>query len=104
MKCPACWTEKAYQRKPKGWKEFLLGFLLIVPMKCHHCYHRFQISWFATLGKQITPPSPRANSGSRDPGPSHAARHYAATRARPADRDLLSRQALKCTSTHRDAA
>lgn len=83
MKCPACWTEKAYVRKVGGWKGLLLCCLFIVPLKCHHCYHKFNVSWFATLGKQITPP-PRVSPGSRNVGLSYAARHYAATHDRDA--------------------
>ena len=52
MKCPYCWAEKAYVRKAKGWKDALLYCLLLRPMRCHHCYHRFVVPWFSTLGKQ----------------------------------------------------
>ncbi len=56
MKCPACWAEKAYIRDVrKGWKRTLMKWLLIVPMRCHHCYHEFYVSWFQTLGKQVQP-------------------------------------------------
>jgi hypothetical protein len=58
----------------------LLSFALLVPMKCQHCYHKFTISWFLTIGKQIEPPVLRIAPVSREAGPSYAARHYAATR------------------------
>ena len=53
MKCPACWTEKAYVREVEGWKGVLLAWLLLRPMQCHHCYHKFTVHWISTLGKQI---------------------------------------------------
>lgn len=56
MKCPVCWAEKAYSRKVPGWKGWALACLLLEPMKCHHCYHKFVVPWFATWGKPIQPP------------------------------------------------
>ena len=57
MKCPVCWTEKVYLRIVKGWKaRLLLSVRLAVPMRCHHCYHRFWAPWFLTIGKQLQPP------------------------------------------------
>ena len=35
-----------------------MGWLGLVPMRCHHCYHEFVVSWFATIGKQVYPPQP----------------------------------------------
>ena len=80
MKCPRCWTEKAYVRPVSRVKGALLACLLLVPMKCKHCYHKFTVFWFLTIGKQIEPPVLRIAPISRDAGPTIAARHYAATR------------------------
>jgi hypothetical protein len=73
MKCPRCWTEKAYLRTVRGWKRVLFACLLLRPLRCHHCYHRFWVPWVVTLGKQVTPPGLRILSvsqsanASRDP-------------------------------------
>ncbi len=80
MKCPRCWTEKAYVRPVGTLKSALLGYLLLVPMKCQHCYHKFTILRFLTIGKQIRRPVLRIAPISREAGPTIAARHYAATR------------------------
>jgi hypothetical protein len=56
MKCRACWAEKAFQRPVPGWPGVLLTCLLRVPLKCHHCYHKFSVSWFSTIGKQLAVP------------------------------------------------
>ena len=58
MKCPRCWAEKAYIRQAKGWREAALGWLALIPMRCHHCYHEFVVSWFVTIGKQVNAPHP----------------------------------------------
>jgi hypothetical protein len=80
MKCPRCWTEKAYVRAVSPAKRLLLNLAMLVPMRCQHCYHKFTVPWFLTIGKQIEPPALRIAPVSRDTGPSYAARHYAATR------------------------
>ncbi len=69
MKCPACWAEKAYIRGASSWRDTLLSILLIVPMRCHHCYHSFHVSWFLTIGKRITPPQLRIAPANRVSGP-----------------------------------
>ncbi len=57
MKCPACWSEKAYLRDAQGWKARLLFICgVAIPMRCHHCYHRFWVPWILTWGKQVRPP------------------------------------------------
>ena len=56
MKCPRCWTEKAYLRHVPGWKGVALACLLLRPLKCHHCYHKFVAWWFRTVGQQLHPP------------------------------------------------
>jgi hypothetical protein len=82
MKCPRCWTEKAYVRPVGRAKSTLLSCLMLVPMKCRHCYHTFTILWFFTIGKQVNPPVLRIAPISREAGPTLAARHFAATRQR----------------------
>ena len=57
MKCRACWTDKAYLRDVSGWRGTLYRWLGMVPLKCHHCYHKFSVSWFSTIGKRLTPPA-----------------------------------------------
>jgi hypothetical protein len=54
--CPKCWTEKAYYHLPQDSKSKLLSWLFMVPMKCHHCYHKFHVLWFFTIGRRIHPP------------------------------------------------
>lgn len=55
MKCPRCWTEKAFRHRRQDWKARLLAAVTLVPMKCHHCYHKFHVLWLLTLGQQIDP-------------------------------------------------
>jgi hypothetical protein len=57
MKCRACWTDKAYLRDVSGWRGTLHSWLGMVPLKCHHCYHKFSVPWFSTIGKRLTPPA-----------------------------------------------
>ncbi|HEX4142112.1 MAG TPA: hypothetical protein VHY91_01070 [Pirellulales bacterium] len=57
MKCRACWTDKAYLRDVSGWRGVLHSWLGMVPLKCHHCYHKFSVPWFSTIGKRLTPPA-----------------------------------------------
>ncbi len=33
------------------------SWLGMVPLKCHHCYHKFTVPWFLTIGKRLTPPA-----------------------------------------------
>lgn len=49
MMCPKCWTEKVHRHDRKEWPAPLLACLSLVPMKCHHCYHKFYASWFTLL-------------------------------------------------------
>jgi len=83
MKCPKCWAEKAYVRRVDGIKGFLMQCLLLMPMKCHHCYHRFTVSWFVTIGKQIEPSRPRIVPMHRTDRPSYAAQHQATAELPP---------------------
>ena len=80
MKCPACWAEKAYLHKVPVWKRLLLACVLLVPMKCHHCYRKYHVLWFTTLGEKTIPPPPVPTPDLRANRLSHAAQHYAATR------------------------
>ena len=70
MKCRACWSDKAYVRPVKGWKGIALKCLTLVPLKCHHCYHKFSVPWMLTLGKHVTPPPLRVAEGTEatEPG------------------------------------
>ncbi len=56
MKCPHCWTDKAYLRTYHGWLEVALGCLAFRPMKCNHCYQRFMVHWVLTIGRRVVPP------------------------------------------------
>ena len=80
MKCPRCWANKAYLYPVPGWKKVLLACLLVRPLKCRHCYHKFWVPLLFTIGKQVTPPRLRARAVRPATGASYAARHYAATR------------------------
>jgi hypothetical protein len=73
MKCPKCWAEKAYVREVRGWKGALMACALLVPMKCNHCYHKFVLPWFLTLGRAIRPPKPGPNRSRWSDRPAHAA-------------------------------
>jgi len=73
MKCPVCWADKAYLRPMEGWKDRLLACLMLVPMQCHHCYHKYRLFWFQTLGKPVVPPL-RIAPATRASRLSHAAR------------------------------
>lgn len=74
MKCPQCWAEKAYLREMKGWRGFLLTCLLLRPLQCRHCFHKFTVFWLTTLGKEIHRPKPRQTSPELPSQPSYAAR------------------------------
>ena len=56
-KCPKCWAEKAFLDERNDWKYVVLSYLFVVPMKCHHCFHTFNISWFSTFRRQLNPPA-----------------------------------------------
>jgi hypothetical protein len=78
MKCPVCWSNKAYYRQPRGWIDRLPRLLLLVPLKCHHCFHKFHVPWFLTWGKELEPPVMRQASDAPT-RPSVAQRHFATT-------------------------
>ena len=80
MKCPRCWSEKAYLQRVKGWRRIILPCLLLRPMKCHHCYHKFPVFWFSTIGRQIKPPQLPVTPVNQLGRPSYAAQNRLATR------------------------
>ena len=69
MKCPACWTEKAYLRQTKGWKAAVLKAAMLLPMKCQHCYHSFYAFRLLAIGQRLHPPKLRISSVSVDSAP-----------------------------------
>jgi hypothetical protein len=79
MKCRACWAEKAFVRPVTGWRSIVHRTCLLVPLKCHHCYHKFAVFWPLTLGKQLTPPVLRVAPGTA----THAAPTRQVTAAGP---------------------
>jgi hypothetical protein len=83
MKCPVCWAEKAYVRHPKSWKDVLLSYLLVVPLRCHHCYHEFYVPWFLTIGKKTAAAGSQGGSSTRSSSPPHEATSIALSRQRP---------------------
>jgi hypothetical protein len=56
MKCPACWSDKAYLRKADGFKAAVLKSCGLLPLKCQHCYHKCWTPWFMAWGKTLHPP------------------------------------------------
>lgn len=87
MKCPKCWTEKVGTRQVKGWKRVLLTCLLLRPMKCYHCYHKFVSFWLLTIGRSLYYPTLRIAPDSRTSSNSTdevacAAQHLAAARTK----------------------
>ena len=78
MKCPYCWADKAYARRVEGWRGLLLACLLLRPMKCHHCYHKFVVSLLSTIGKRVRPPLSSASPPICSDRPSYAAQFSSA--------------------------
>ena len=66
MKCRACWADKAFIREVKGWRGTALSWLGVVPLKCHHCYHKFSVLWVQTIGKPLDPPALRPTGSKTD--------------------------------------
>ena len=56
MKCPACWADKAYVRQVTPVRHAILSCLFLVPLRCHHCYHKFTVPRLLTIGKRLIPP------------------------------------------------
>ncbi|MBN2477535.1 MAG: hypothetical protein JXB62_23210 [Pirellulales bacterium] len=80
MKCPRCWAEKVHVRPIKPWKSTLLACVLLRPLKCHHCYHKFVGFWFLLPRKKSRPPVLRVLTSSRTSGSDSATTHLAAMR------------------------
>jgi len=90
MKCPACWAEKAFIRQNRDRKDALLRYLLLMPMRCHHCYHEFYVFWFSTIGKRIDPPqrpprTTRYTEGQPGTVPYIRRRHFGSSASRDGD-------------------
>ena len=77
MKCPRCWAEKAFIRKVTGWQGFFLDCLLLIPMKCHHCYHKFVVFWPFAVGQDLQQPPVRNAPPPRTANGPQAARQRA---------------------------
>lgn len=56
MRCPRCQTEKAYLRDLPTWAVFLSAMCFVLPMRCHHCFHRFLTPLFRAIGNEIAAP------------------------------------------------
>jgi len=56
MKCRACWSDKAYSREDKSAKAVMFSFIGLLPVKCHHCFHKAWVPWFMAWGQQTEPP------------------------------------------------
>lgn len=104
MKCPRCWSDRAYLRRVTPWKRFFLGCLLLVPLRCQHCYHEFNVLWFSTIGKVVEAPRLRIapmTRGSRLPA---SARRVGTGRAGPSIRSTSHRQDHRRDTRRADAA
>ena len=74
MRCPCCWSDKAYVRRVGIGTRILLSCCLLIPVRCRHCCHKFVVLWFSTIGKNLQPPTRlRIDPIHRRTGPSHAA-------------------------------
>jgi hypothetical protein len=71
-----------YLREVSGWKKCVLSLLLIRPLKCHHCYHKFHLPWLLTLGERLTPPPSKRTAVVPPASHSYAARYAAAMQHR----------------------
>jgi hypothetical protein len=79
MKCPQCWAQKVRPRRVETWKKILWACLLLQPVKCNHCFHKFVISWFRTLDKPGEPPRLRIAAGTGSARESYAAQQHRTT-------------------------
>ncbi len=57
MECPHCRSARLHVRHVGIGRRVLLGLGLLVPIRCEHCFHKFTVSWFSTLGGRIGPPA-----------------------------------------------
>lgn len=58
MKCPSCWSEKAYRRETKPPASRTMAALGFVALRCQHCFHEFSRPFFMTIGQKIDAPTP----------------------------------------------
>ena len=61
MKCPKCWEHTSQVRAVHPLSGLLYKCLLIVPMRCLHCCHKFHVSMFHSPD----PPRARRETGIR---------------------------------------
>jgi hypothetical protein len=59
MRCPHCWSERTHVRHVGMGKRILLGLCLLTPVRCEHCYHKFVVPWFSTIGRHVERPAQR---------------------------------------------
>lgn len=62
MKCPKCWEHTTQVRTVHPLGRLLYKCLLVVPMRCLHCCHKFHVSMFHAPG----PPHARSQPGIRE--------------------------------------
>ncbi len=91
MKCPACWAEKAYRRTDEGSWAGILRYLLFVPMRCRHCYHKFYIHRMFAFGKVIEPPA-KLRPAPPPEALSFAARHVIENSAETSEQTTVRRR------------
>lgn len=65
MKCPNCWSPKLKAGEVGFVHKFLAACLLMVPLKCRHCFHRFHSPLLTYLWKGIEQ-KPARNSRSQE--------------------------------------
>ncbi len=61
MKCPKCWEHTTQVRAVHPFSGLLFKCLLVVPMRCLHCCHKFHVSLFHSP----SPPQVRSQPGIR---------------------------------------
>ena len=61
-------------------------------MRCQHCYHKFAVLWFSTLGKVVEAPRLRIAPITRGSRPSAGARHLASPHAGRSARSMNHRR------------
>ena len=49
MKCPNCWSRKIDDKGISVFHKFAAAFLLMSPVKCRHCFHRFHKAIWTSL-------------------------------------------------------
>lgn len=46
MRCRACWSDRAIVSPLSGWRGLLASCLLVAPIQCRHCFHRFFVPFW----------------------------------------------------------